>query len=218
MAYRTLGELRNIVSARLGFGAQGASIGSNAALINSLLANAQYQIYWMQNWKKLVKWTDAAIGADQYLVDYPTDANPERLLALAVDIGDASEQWYPLKEGITIEHYNTQSSTSFPQRYERYAQIEVWPKCDAVRTLRFWYVQALGAFAADSDVATIDDEMILLHATATAKAHYRQPDAGTWGAQLDALLSRIRGQSFGNKRFLPPGKEEYDLIPRPQVV
>lgn len=218
MAYRDLQTLRSIVSSRLGFAGQGASIGSNAGLINSLLQNAQSQLYWMQDWKKLTKYSEKTLGLDQYLVDYPTDANPERILAMAVNIGGGSDLWRPLDEGIRIEHYNTQSSNSYPLRYERYAQIEIWPKCDGVRTLRIWYVMNLGAFAADGDKATLDDELILLHATATAKAHYRQPDAGTWGTQLDAMLARIRGKSFGNKRYLPPGKEEMDLIPRPVVV
>lgn len=218
MAYRTLETLRGIVSARLGFGAQGASIGANKTLIDSMLQNAQSQLYWMQNWKKLTKYSDQTIGLDQYLVDYPADANHERILAVAVNIGSGSDQWRPLKEGIAVEHYNTQSSNAYPQRYERYQQIEVWPKCDTTRTLRIWYVQALADFTADADTATIDDEMILLHATATAKAHYRQPDAGIWSSQLESLLARIRGTAFGNRRFHAPGKDDFEPLPRPQVV
>lgn len=218
MTYRTLGTLRAIVSARCGFGAQGASIGGNAALIDSWLQNAQAQLYWMQDWKKLTQYTDITVGTSQINVDYPASANTERILAIAVNVGSGSNLWRPLEEGIEIAHYNTQSSKSYPMRYERYAQIELWPACDTTRTLRVWYVKALGEFSAQTDAATIDDELILLHATATAKAHYRQPDANTWASQLEALLARIRGQSFGNKRFLPPGKKEMDLLPRPVVV
>lgn len=218
MTYRTLGTLRAIVSSRCGFGAQGASIGGNAALVDSWLQNAQYQLYWMQDWKKLTKYDDITVGLGQTLVDYPANANPERILAIAANIGDSSDLWRPLDEGINIEHYNTQSSPSYPMRYERYEQIEVWPECDAVRTLRVWYVKNLGAFTAETDTATLDDELILLHATATAKAHYRQPDAETWAAQLDALLVRIKGKSFGNKRFHAPGKDDPVLLPRPVVV
>lgn len=218
MAYRTLGTLRGIVSARCGFGAQGASIGANATLLNSFLQNAQYQLYWMQDWKKLTKWEDKAIGLDQYLVDYPTLANPERILAIAVNIGGGSDLWRPLDEGIRIEHYNTQDTNNYPLRFERYEQIEIWPKCDGSRTLRIWYVKNLGAFTADNDEATIDDELILLHATAAAKSHYRQPDAGTWGTQLDNLLARIRAKTFGTRRFHPPGRDETDVLPRPVVV
>ncbi|MCC6530920.1 MAG: hypothetical protein IT531_00085 [Burkholderiales bacterium] len=218
MTYRTLGTLRAIVSARCGFGAQGASIGGNAALIDSWLQNAQAQLYWMQDWKKLQEYDDIEIGIDQTLVDYPDNAHPERILAIAVNIGSGSDLWRPLEEGIRIEHYNTQSSKSYPMRYERYEQIEVWPACDAIRTLRVWYVKRLGAFTAENDAATLDDELILLHATATAKAHYRQPDAATWGSQLEALLARIKGQSFGGRRFLPPGKDDQALLPRPVVI
>lgn len=218
MAYRTLEELRIIVSARLGFGSQGSRIGGNATLINSFLQNAQYQLYELQNWKKLTDYDDKTIGVNQYLVDYPPTANPERILEIAVDIGGGSVQWFPLKEGIRLEHYNTQANKSFPQRYERYTQIEVWPKCDAIRTMRIWFIKNLGPFTADDDVATIDDELILLHATATGKGHYRHPDAPIWSSQLESLLARIKGHSFGSKRFLQPGTEDYDILPRPRVV
>lgn len=218
MNHRTLETLRGIVSARLGFAGQGASIGANKTLIDSLLQNAQSQLYWMQNWKKLTQYDDLTLGLDQYQVDYPTAANPERILAMAVNIGSGSDQWRPLKEGITIEHYNTQSSNAYPQRYERFTQIELWPKCDTTRTLRVWYVQSLADFTADADTATVDDEMILLHATATAKAHYRHPDATIWSGQLDSLLTRIRGTAFGNRQFHAAGKGDWEPMPRPQVV
>ena len=218
MAYRTLQTLRGIVAARLGFASQGASVGAITTNIDGWLQNAQYQIYWMQNWKKLTDYDDKIIGVDQYLVDYPAEANPERILKMAVNTGSGSELWVELKEGITTAHYNTQSNTAYPQRYERYAQIELWPKCDASRTLRIWYVKSLDSFTLDGDEATIDDEMILLHATATGKSHYRQPDAAIWSSQLEALLARIRGTAFGNKRFRAEGKGDWEPMPRPQVV
>jgi hypothetical protein len=40
--------------------------------------------------------------------------------------------------------------------------------------------------------------MILLHALANAKAHYRQPDAKTYEGQLNALLGSLRTQSFSS--------------------
>lgn len=218
MPYRTLETLRGIVSARLGFGAQGASLGANKTLIDSLLQNAQNSLYWMQNWKKLTLYEDQSLGASQYLIDYPDDANPERILAIAVNVGDGSDDWRPLEEGITVEHYNTLDSEAYPKRYERYEQIELWPKNDTVRDLRVWFIKSLGPFTENDDEATIDDEMILLHATATAKAHYRQPDATIWSSQLDTLLSTIRGTAFGNRRFHARGKQDMAPLPRPVVV
>lgn len=220
MTYRTLQELAVIVSGRLGFGAQGASLGANAFLIRSFVQSAQYQLYWMQNWKKLTKWEDVSIGLDQYLTDYPTDLNPERILKIAVNRSSdpANPDWQDLKQGIETQHYNTQAIENYPLRYELYAQIETWPKCDTVRKMRVWGILAIPRFTENADRAVIDDEMILLHATSAGKSHYRQPDANVWASQLDALMARIRGTAFGNKRFHAPGKEDVDVTPRPVVV
>lgn len=220
MAYRTLEELAGIVSARLGFGAVGASLGANATLIRSHLQSAQYQLYWMQNWKKLTKYEDKLVGLDQFEIDYPLTANPERILKIACNrSADASTpDWQDLQEGIETHHYNTQAIQNYPLRYERYDQIETWPKCDGNRTVRIWFIEALPRFTESGDRPVIDDEMILLHATSAGKSHYRQPDAQTWASQLDALLTRLRGTAFGNKRFHAPGREDDDVQPRPVVV
>ncbi len=219
MTYRTLEELAAIVSARLGFGSQGSSLGANAVLIRSFLQSAQYQLYWMQDWKKLTKRYDASIGVGQTLNDYPTDANPERILKVSTNRGSTtSPDWVDLEQGIETFHYNTVTLQSFPKRYEVYNQIETWPENDAVRPLRIWYIQALPSFTENTDRPLIDDEMILLHATAAGKGHYRHPDAPQWASQLDALLTRIRGTAFGNKRFHAPGKEPAEPLARPVVV
>lgn len=219
MAYRSLGTLRGILSARLGFAASGASIGANATLMDSWLQNGQYQLYMMQNWKKLTKYEDKTIGINQYLTDYPTTANPERILKIAVNVGSTSTpDWRLLTEGIETQDYNNLDLVSYPKKYERYEQIETTPKCDAVRTMRIWFIKNLNAFTQDAHLATIDDEMILLHATATGKAHYRHPDKDVWASQLNGLLEKIRGFTFGNKRFLAPGTKDAELPPRPQVV
>jgi hypothetical protein len=48
--------------------------------------------------------------------------------------------------------------------------------------------------------------MILLHALANAKAHYRQPDAATYQGQLNTLLATLRGQSFGSNGVYRQGR------------
>jgi hypothetical protein len=77
-------------------------------------------------------------------------------------------------------------------------------------------VKDLEDFSDASDVATLDDEMILLHALANAKAHYRQPDAETYKGQLDSLLASLRGQSFSSggvyKRGAAPPAAQRPLV------
>lgn len=206
MTYRTLGELRGVLLARLGMGAMGASGGANAALIDSFLYEGQKALYWMTDWRQLIAYDDTTTGIDQNQYDYPTAcANDKRLLRLEVNY---SGQWTELREGITTAMWSTMDTNGPPARYERFAQLLVYPKADQAYTLRTWYVADLGRFSQANDRTTLDDSMVLLHATTNAKAHYRQPDAELYKGQLDTLLSRIRGQSFGSNGVYRRGGQD----------
>jgi hypothetical protein len=222
MQFRTLGELRAIVLARLGMGGMGASGGANGALVNSFLENGQRQLYELQDWKHLVDYYDITTGVDQNLYDYPTTgamasagcAQFQRVLRIETEVNNC---WTQLREGISTDMWATMGTNSQPCRYERYKQILVYPKADAAYKLRVWFVADLGSFSQDTDRATLDDSMILLHALTNAKAHYRQPDAQVYQGQLDTLLGGIRGRSIGSnsvfRRGEPPAAD-----PKPAVV
>lgn len=235
MAFRTLEEMRVILRDRLGFASAGASAGANEAILNSFLSNGQVQIYWAQDWIKLKQYNEQTLGVGQYLAAYPiageilpngatlaTDAYPERILTVAINRSTIanSPDWKDLEDGIDTHHYNTQQILSYPQRCALYENnIELWPKNDSIRPLRIWFIRKLGRFTLNGDRATLDDEMIMLHALANAKAHYRHPDAQAYATQLGNLMSKIRGESFGNRRYLFRGAETKDDVPpRPVVV
>ncbi len=194
MAYRTLGDLRATLRARLGFGAQGSSGGANQVLLDSFLQNAQVQLYWLQDWRHLIESEDFTTGVGQTLYDFPAGCDRDRRV-MKIEV-EHSGQWVPIHEGITTAMRSTVTSRSVPARFERFAQLELYPQADAAYTVRVWYVRDLGAFVEDNDPATLDDQMILLHAIANGKAHYRHPDAQVYEGQLNTLLSSIRGQSF----------------------
>lgn len=194
MAYRTLGELRAILSARLGMGGMGASGGANQTLFDSFLSNAQVQLFWAQDWRRLTWYEDKTTGVAQNQYDYPAACErDQRILRIETNI---SGQFVEIHEGITTDMWSTMDTQGNPQRYERLAQILVYPKADTAYTLRVWYIKDLLPFSQNEHVATLDDEMILLHAVTNAKAHYRQPDSKLYEGQLNTLLASIRGQSF----------------------
>lgn len=203
MPYRTLEALRTELLARLGMGAMGASGGANLTLIDSFLRNGQAQLYRMQDWKHLIDYKDKTLGTDQNLLDYPTSgvmngstcARDKRVLRLEYLYNG---QWLELTEGITTEMWSTMDTLASPVRYERYSQLLIYPKADQTYTVRVWFVADLGPFTENDHTATLDDEMVFLHALANAKAHYRQPDAPTYQGQLNTLLASLRGQSFGS--------------------
>lgn len=216
MAYRTLGDLRSLLRVRLGFGAQGSSGGANQTLLDSFLQNAQEQLYWMQDWRHLVTYEDFTTGVGQTLYDYPDECEQNRRV-LRIEVNYAG-QWSELGEGITTSMRSTATTRTVPTRYERFAQIELYPEPDvATYTWRVWYVKDLLPFTADAHVATIDDAMILLHAVANGKAHYRHPDAKLYEGQLNALLGSIRGQSFGSNGVYRRG-QVVEIERKPAVV
>lgn len=215
MAYRTLGALRAELLARLGMAGLGASGGANSALIDSFLRNGQAQLYWMQDWKRLQAYTEKTTGVGQNQYDYPDDCSRDRrILRIETFINGL---YVKLKEGISTQMWSTMEIRSQPARYERLDQILIYPKANSSYTLRFWYVKDLLPFTQTDDVATLDDEMILLHALANAKAHYRQPDATVYQGQLNALLGSLRAQTF-SANGVYRRDEEFVTQPRPVVV
>jgi len=190
---RQLGDLRAEMLVRLGFGAAGSSSVTNSAIIDSFLRSAQEQLYWQYEWAELRAYSEQTTGIDQRLYDYPADCEVERILSVHILDG---ETYYPVTEGIMMQ-MRSDLSGGRPRRYERAAQIEVWPPADAAYTLRIDYTQSLARFTNDTDRTTIKSELVFLHALANAKLHYRQPDAATYSNQLQAILGRLKAAQRG---------------------
>lgn len=213
--YRTLGDLRGELLARIGMGGMGASGGANGALMNSFLRNSQWQLYNMADWKHLEEFVEVTTGVGQNLYDYPKAcARDQRIIRIETVIAG---QVVELKEGITPAMWGTMDVRSQPARFERLAQILVYPRASAAYTMRIWYIKDLGRFTQDGDPATLDDELILLHSIVAAKGHYRHPDAKFYEGQLDIQLARLRGRSFGSNGVYRRSDGAIP-IPKPVVV
>jgi hypothetical protein len=66
--------------AMLGSGGSGAAAGINATLIDTHLRNAQTLLYATHDWVHMRAYdTSQSLGLHQYLLDYPTDSNPDRI-------------------------------------------------------------------------------------------------------------------------------------------
>lgn len=215
-SYKTLGELRSDMRAMLGAASSGASAGPNATLIDTHLRNAQTLLYWTHDWAHLRRHENKALGASQTLIDYPTAANPDRIKAISVLRGSV---WSPpLPKGITPSMYTTQANESWPQRWEPYEQIELWPQSDQAYTLRIFYIKNLAAFEEDGDEASIDDTLISLVATATLKAHYRQPDSAIAQKMSDEMLMKLKAKSWGQSVFRPNDWIDQEPLVRPETT
>ena len=160
--------------------------------------------YWQFDWRHLIS-VDKSITTNQSqtLYDWPDTVDPDRLISvLAQDTSSSLPNIYPLIEGIDWPHDNYTTRETKPSRYERREQIEIWPVPDSAN-YKIWleYVQRLGRFTQDADRATIDEDIILLHAISNAKSHYGHPDSQVYIQQLNALLQRLKSGGMGSKRY-----------------
>lgn len=217
--YRTLGELRAEMRAMLGASSAGAAAGPNGTLVDAHLRNAQTLLYWTHDWAHLRKYELKDLGVGQHLIDYPASgngANPDRIRYVSVFRGGV---WSPpLQKGITPSMYTYQQNLSWPQRWEPYTQIEVWPAADQVYSMRIFYIENLARLTEDADRASLDDTAISLVATATLKAHYRQPDAALSKDASDSLLVKLKVKSWGQDVFRPNDWINGEPLVRPQTV
>lgn len=197
MLYRTLGDLRSELARRLGFGAMG-SAGINSGLLDSFLRNAQDQLCEQFDWRHLIKYDEKTTGVGQVLYDYATDCDPLRITEVAIWDG---ARWIPMKEGITFGMRSNSGSRTIPLHYERFTQFEVSPEPDAAYTIRRYYVASPTRFTQDNDRASIDDALILLHAIANAKLHYKQADGQGYGNQMQAMMRQIKAKNRGKAVF-----------------
>ncbi len=220
MPYRALGELRQELQDRLGFGSAGSAGNANRRILNSFLRDAQWQLYWQAEWPALTLWSDLTIGSGGGAVAYPADVNMDRILGFIVNIGSVSSpQWVPMHEGIGMREYNEFTTPGYPVRYARRANgFEILPARDQSYTGKLYYMTPLDRFSEDADPATIDDGIVFLMALANAKAHYKHKDADAYASQLTAVLSRLKSTQWGNKRFLPSDRQQPEPLPRPTVV
>ena len=83
----------------------------------------------------------------------------------------------------------------------RVGQMEFWPTPDAYYGLKICYYRKMMPFNDRNDKASINEELLLLHALVNMKSHYRQPDAQVYAGQLQNLLGRMRGKQLHGLRF-----------------
>ncbi|MGH7194153.1 MAG: hypothetical protein ACREJM_11595, partial [Candidatus Saccharimonadales bacterium] len=80
-----------------------------------------------------------------------------------------------------------------PTRYSRGGgKLTFWPAPDLTTyAIPIDAYQSLGAFAADTDVSTLDDEAIMELSIGVAKMHYGQQDGAALLQMVNALITRL---------------------------
>lgn len=212
----TLADLRARMLIRLGFAAMVSNPPPGmASLVDEFLSSAQTQM--AQRFPELVterfySWTMVA-GTRFYATDSDDEGatSPDFVLdprkITWVGIEDLNGAFYPLIEGIDPVLYTSEANQGLPVRYEIRQSLEVFPAPDAAYTLQVKGRPKNFAFASDSDVATIDPELVFLLALANAKSHYRQSDAQNYFTQATTYLGQLTAGTHGTARYVPGAKQ-----------
>lgn len=200
----------------LGAAASGSAAGLNATIIDTHLRNAQLELYWTHDWAHLRRIDDDEIGAGQYLLDYPDLANADRVKYVSIYRGGV---WGPpIKKGITPQMRTYRDNRGPPERWEPMEQLNFHPKADQVYPVQIYSIRELMRLTQDNDRFTIDDAPVTVVATATLKAHYRQPDAQIHIERSKTLINALKENSWGQNTFSPEDWREQEPEVRPQTI
>lgn len=208
--YRTLGELRTELKARLGFVAQGPASNNNNPVLNSFLQEGHDYVFGELTPSPMKKRTEISLEAGSTLYDWHNDLDDED-----IDPGFVESVWlkrseterYQLRQGIT-ESDRAFTTRSDPTKYDTLnGQMEVWPTPVRADNLVIEYLAPKPRFTQDADRPGVPDRLVLLYAIANGKSHYRHPDAQIAGATFTTMLNREKSKQHENRRYIVNGND-----------
>jgi hypothetical protein len=216
----TLVNLRGRMMIRLGYAAQAANPPPGmAAFCNEYLIDAQKQLekkFNAQNMLRYFRWT-MQVGQRYYGIDKSEGGclqylDPTQISAVGIE--DLNGAWYELTQGIPLVYYTrAKINSGWPTNFDIRQCIEVFPAPQAEYTLWIKGKFATQPFAADSDMTTLDAELIFLLALANAKGAKGQVDAGNVMAQATSYLGALVAGTHGTTRYVPRSKVQNPATP-----
>lgn len=127
-----------------------------------------------------------------------------------------SSSWRPLEYGIGIEQYNSSDPAEGdkqdpPTHWRHYEgnQFEVWPMPSSNEcVVRFKAIKKCPLMINDSDVALLDDNLIVMYAAAELLARAKSEDAAAKNTVAERLFQKLKGQTVKNDVFTLGGQTD----------
>jgi len=218
----TLAILINDLRSEIGHSLQPNLGKSTRDVLVNVLQRTQRRLWEDYGWPFLRITRDIEISINQRYYDLPSDMTFERIEKAEFKHGD---YWTKLDYGIGARQYNQFDSdrniTSYPiQCYDNYEnnQIELWPIPSTNSTtstkqgmVRFHGIKNLNGLIAETDKADLDDQLIVLYASAEMLARQKQADAQNKLAQAQAHYARLKARLSKTETFIIGGGEPEGL-------
>ncbi len=203
--HRTLGELMTELRARLGFVTQGSASKNNDLVIKSFLQEAHDYVFGELEPPSMRKKTTIKLVANSYLYDWHNDQEDEDIdpgRVLSMWVIESDNQRRPLTQGISEADRADSNIRECPERYDNLnGQIELYPIPGQPYDLVIEYTADKPRFDRASDRPGVPDRLVFLYALATAKAHYRHPDAQPAAVTFQNMLAKEKMRQKENRRY-----------------
>jgi hypothetical protein len=171
-------------------------------LMKQTLSDTQERLYDEFDWPFLRITAAKTMAAGQRHYDIPTTLNLERIQKVDIRHGD---KWLPVERGITLDHYNASDSDEDVRsdpvtRWEvkdtgSGEQSEVWPvPASDGAELRFTGIRKLAPLVNTSDIADLDDQIIVCFAAGELLGGAKNPEAQLKFAQGKKRLETLQGR------------------------
>ncbi len=211
---RTLGELMTELRARLGFMTQGSASKNNDAIIKSFLQEGHEYVFGELEPPAQRKKTRIRVLPNSFLYDWHNDIedepiNPGRVLSVWLIVSETIRE--PLRQGITEYDRSLDELRDQPRKYDTLnGQCELWPIPNREYDLLIEYTAERSRFERLSDRSSVPDRLVSLYALATAKAHYRHPDAQAAATTFQNMLTKEKVRQKENRRYFHRGESDLD--------
>lgn len=207
---KTMGELMTELRARLGFVTHGSASKNNETVLKSFLQESHDYVFSelqppAQRKKTIIKLEMGSFLYDWHNDQDDEDINPGRVISVWLKESETIRT--PMRQGITEHDRSLDDIRQQPEKYDTLdGQIEVWPIPDQAYDMVVEYIAEKSRFDRSSDRPSVPDRLLFLYALATAKAHYRHPDAQAAAAAFQTMLGKEKMNQRENRRYFMQGE------------
>jgi hypothetical protein len=225
----SLGELIDDVRAEAGHSLQ-ANLGvAMRDVLIKVLQRQQRRLWEDHDWTFLRVHRDIAVQNGQRYYNIPADLTFERIEKLEFKYGD---RWIPMSYGISAANYDQYDSDrgvrGFPvERWQEYenGQIEVWPvpsqngtASPVANVVRIHGIRKLRPLVAESDVADLDDTLLVLYSAAEILAREKGADASLKLQMAEKHYARLKGRNSKSETFSLAGDAPITMPQGPKII
>lgn len=225
----SLGVLIDDLRAEAGHSLQ-ANLGTAMReVLIKVLQRQQRRLWEDYDWTFLRVHRDVAVQAGQRYYNFPADLTLERIEKVEFKYGD---RWIPVDYGIERQHYDQYDSDrgvrGFPvERWQEHedGQVELWPipslngsLANATDVVRFHGIRKLRPLVAESDLADLDDTLLILFSAAEILAREKSSDASLKLQMAEQHYKRLKGRNAKRDVISLSGEPESRAPRGPKVI